>query len=392
VRDLKGDPSRGLCITSLQEDVMRIDMHCHAIGNGVDIKNADNDVYLYAEDNHLLSTRMLAELVERNLERMISDVNDDGEISTKEYFELLYKLLCASEEIDGAVLLALDAVYSGDSGLLDERKTDLYVSNRFLARKIEELNERLQGEPCPVNKKRFFLGASVSPNRKDWESELSYVLDKTDAVLIKWIPSTQHIHVADDRHKDFYKALSGANMPLLCHVGPEYSFPEGIRKRELDNYKYLEKPLDCGVTVIAAHCAAPVFPVIDENQIADFYKFMKNANSGGNIRLWADTSALSLSTRMPFIREILDTFPAEWLMHGSDFPIPVSGWPYSPNVSEGMTAVEYVERYIELYREMRRTKNPLDLDVKIKRAHGFSETIISNAEKALRAHAALSIY
>ncbi|HCZ10866.1 MAG TPA: hypothetical protein DHV16_01125 [Nitrospiraceae bacterium] len=372
-----------------QEDTMRIDMHCHVIGNGTDIRNTGNDVYLYAEDNQLLFTRILAELIEISLKEMKSDLNNDGEISTGEYFDLLYKLLCSSGEIDGMVLLALDAVYSPKTGLLDERKTDLWVSNRFLAEKVEELNERLQKEPAPINKKRFFFGASVSPNRKDWEAELSYVINKTGAVLMKWIPSTQHIHLADYRHKDFYKALSGANMPLLCHVGPEYSFPEGIKKRDLDNYKYLESPLVHGVTVIAAHCAAPVFPVIDENTMPDFYALMKNANSGSRIRLWADTSALSLSTRLPFIQEIRSTFPPEWLMHGSDFPIPVGGGPYSVYSAQGMTPAEYIEKYIELYREMRKTKNPLDIDVKIKRAHGFSEEIISNADKVLRIPAML---
>jgi hypothetical protein len=58
---------------------------------------------------------------------------------------------------------------------------------------------------------------------------------ETEAVLIKLIPSTQHVHLMDASHRDFYDALHSANMPLLCHVGPEYSFPEGIREKGLDN-------------------------------------------------------------------------------------------------------------------------------------------------------------
>lgn len=38
----------------------------------------------------------------------------------------------------------------------------------------------------------------------------------------------------------------------------------------------------------------------------------------------------------------------------------------------------------EEYVKICKTKNPLDRDIKIKRAHGFSESIIENAEKVIR--------
>ena len=357
---------------------MRIDIHCHVIGNGKDISKVDEDVYLYADDNQLFFTRMLANLIEEDLIRMEADLNSDGTISTSEYFELLYRMLASSEEIDGMVLLALDAVYSPKTGELDERRTDLWVSNRFLSEKVKGLNKRLQSEKDPEKRaKRFFFGASISPNRKDdWQSELEFVAAQPEAVLIKLIPSAQHIRIRDEAHKDFYKALAAKKMPLLCHVGPEYSFPEGIRNRQLDNFRYLEKPLDCGVTVIAAHCASPVFPILDKDETAEFYSFMKEANSGKRTRLWADTSALSLSTRIPLIREILETFPPNWLVHGTDFPIPIDGWPHLPLVTQDVTPEEYLG--------ICKTNNPLDRDVRIKRAHGFSDSILGNAEKVLR--------
>lgn len=356
---------------------MRIDMHCHVAGNGTDIHNVDNDVYLYAEDNQHWFTRILYNMLEKDLEKMEADLNRDGIISTDEYFKLLYRLFRSSEEIDGLVLLALDAVYSPRTGILNEKKTDLWVSNRFLSQQVKDLNNRLQAEPDPEKrKKRFFFGASVNPNRKDWKSELEYVLGETGAVLLKLIPSTQHVNLKDERHKDFYRTLSNYNMPLLCHVGPEYSFPEGIRKKHLDNYRYLETPLECGVTVIAAHCATPVFPVIDRNVIMDFFAFMKRYNSKDKVRLWADTSALTLSTRIPYIQEIVETFPPEWLVHGTDFPIPIDGWAHLPLVTHDITPEEYIG--------IHKTKNPLDRDIRIKRAHGFSDVILENAEKVLR--------
>jgi len=356
---------------------MKIDVHFHVLGNGTDINNVDNDVYLYTDDNHHWFTRILFNLIEEDMKKLEADFNKDGKISTKEYSELTYNLLVTSEEIDGIVLLALDALYSSDTGEIDKKKTDLFVSNKFLSNKVKVLNERLQNESdLQKRKKRFFFGASVNPNRKNWESELEFVLTKTKAVLIKWIPSTQHINVKDNRHKEFYSVLASNQMPLLCHVGPEYSFPEGIRQRKYDNFRHLEKPLEHGVTVIAAHCATPVFPLIDKNETQEFFSFMKQANKNGNVQLWADTSALSLSTRISLIPEVVSAFPPNWLVHGSDFPIPIDGWPHLPWVTFDMSTEEYIQ--------ILKTKNPLDRDIRIKKAHGFSDIILDNANKILR--------
>ena len=356
---------------------MRIDMHIHSIGSGRDIKKVDEDIYFNADDNNHWFTRILYNMVEGDLEHLGADFNRDGRISTNEYFDLIYTMLAQSEEIDGLVLLALDAVYSSKTGELDEQKTDLWVSNRFLHCTVTALNERLNNESDPAKrKKRFFFGASISPNRKDWEQELEYVATQTDAVLVKSIPSVQHIDLRDDGHKAFYRALASRHLPLLCHVGTEYAFPEGIHQKQLDNFRHLEKPLEYGVTAIAAHCATPVFPLIEKPQIKEFYAFMKAANGDGTVRLWADTSALALSTRIFLMPAILETFPAQWLVHGSDFPIPIDGWAHLPWVTHGMKPEEYIRIW--------KTKNPLDKDVRIKQAHGFSDTILENAEKVLR--------
>lgn len=353
---------------------MRIDMHCHAIGKGTDITKTDTEVYYNAGDNQHRFTRLLYNMLEEDLDKMGGDSNDDDMISTDEYFGLLYRFLVSAEEIDSIVLLALDAVY--DNAVLNVVKTDLWVSNKFLASKIRELNALLAGESDPEKKKkRFYLGASVNPNRPKPMEELEEVISNPDTVLIKWIPSAQHIHVPDV-NDDFYRKLAKHDMPLLCHVGPEYSFPEGIRNKEEDYFRHLRKPIDLGVKVIAAHCASPVFPLIDPNVMADFYSLMKEYNGVDDVRLWADTSALSLSTRLPIIPEILDTFPAEWLVHGSDFPIPIDGLPHLPMLTEGVDPKEYIK--------ILKTKNPFDKDVLIKRAHGFSDTILENAQKVLR--------
>jgi predicted TIM-barrel fold metal-dependent hydrolase len=355
---------------------MRMDMHVHVVGRGNDINQVNDNVFFYPEDNNTLLTRVLYKLVEKELENLGADFDQSGTIDTKEYLNLIYKSLGTSKEIQGVVLLGLDALYGPRSGKLDKKRTDLWVSNRFLATKVKELNDQLMKENDPQKKeKRFYWGASVSPNRKDWRMEMEFVMSDPNAVLMKLIPSVQHIDLRDPEHKSYYESLAKNRMPLLCHVGPEYSFPEGIRENERDHFRFLEKPLECGVTVIAAHCATPVFPT-DKDETKEFYRFMQGANSGSKVQLWGDTSAFSLLTRIPILEEILETFPPEWLVHGSDFPIPIEGWVHLPGFTHDVTWQEY--------EQIKKTENLLDKDVVIKRAHGFSDSILQNAGKVLR--------
>jgi len=203
------------------------------------------------------------------------------------------------------------------------------------------LNRRLQEDGHTT--KKFFFGASVNPNRKDWKDHLNFVINETDAVLLKLIPSAQAIDLREDKHKAFYAELHKAKLPLLCHVGPEYSFPEAIHNHrlDLDNFQHLTSPLECGVTVIAAHCAAPVFPLIDKYELRPFRKFMESHNRESEVKLWADTSALSLATRIPFIREIVRKFNPEWP---------------APRLQPGMAG----SRIRSTHTHRRRSTSPLD--------------------------------
>jgi len=135
---------------------MKLDMHFHVVGRGNDISQVSENVFFYPEDNNTLLTRVLYKLVEKELEELGADFDQSGTIDTHEYLNLIYKCLSASEEIDGVVLLGLDALYDPESGIVDEVKTDLWVSNRFLAKKVKELNDRLMNETDL--QKKFFCG------------------------------------------------------------------------------------------------------------------------------------------------------------------------------------------------------------------------------------------
>ncbi len=355
---------------------MKIDIHCHAVGKGKNYQTIDNDIYFNISDDSIFLSRIFYtffyNILERNLIELGADTESaDGVVSTNEYFDLLYNILINSTEIDGIVLLAFDAVYN-TYGDLDIKTTDLWVSNKFLCDKIKVLNTKLLNNN--IYHKKFFFGASVNPNNKNWEKELDFVLNQTDAVLIKWIPSVQHIQV-QKVDKEFYKLLAENGMPLLSHVGSEYAFPEGLKHKKNDHFCHLETPLNFGAKVIAAHCNTPSIPLFEKKEISEFYQFMCRMNQD-KVRLFSDTSALSSLTKFRYIDEIAKTFNPDWLVHGSDFPVPVEGWVNIPLVNPEISTNEY--------RDIINTKNPLDLDVLIKRAHGLSDKILENTQAVLR--------
>ncbi len=128
---------------------MGIDMHCHVIGGGLDINNAENDVFFNMEDNQHVVTWAVSHMVSNNLSDLGGKVKKNR-IATEDYFELLLRLFSESQLIDTLVLLAMDAVFDLKRRKVDEVATDLYVSNSFLIKKVKALNDRLASSAEPT--------------------------------------------------------------------------------------------------------------------------------------------------------------------------------------------------------------------------------------------------
>ena len=99
---------------------MRIDIHCHAVGKGNNINNIENEIYFNIGDEPNRIRRhaykfLYTDILERALIKLGGDADDnDGCLSTDGYFNLLYRLLKESKEIEGVVLLAFDAIYTDE--------------------------------------------------------------------------------------------------------------------------------------------------------------------------------------------------------------------------------------------------------------------------------------
>jgi predicted TIM-barrel fold metal-dependent hydrolase len=276
--------------------------------------------------------------------------------------EKLLKVINSSQKVDKVVLLAMDEVYD-NQGNAHRGETHLFVPNYYLANLAFE-NERV------------LFGASVHPYRDDWESEMEFCLSN-GAVLCKWIPSSMQIDPSHQKCLPFYEKLVEADLPLLCHCGPELAIPTSNNDYEkFNNPKYLKNALDVGVKVIVAHCSMPFWGVFEDD--SDFLQLgeMLTHADDNNWNLYADLSALCIPMREPYIKKVRETFPWHRLVFGSDYPIPITEFTYNASAS--------IFKKIQLFLKSLATKNPLDKNYILVQGMQLGDDIFNNASQILR--------
>lgn len=392
---------------------MRFDMHCHIAAEGTnDIGKIHTDVY-YKPLNDELILKIGAENMKKDLVEKYKSGTTNGKVSLKNYSDLLLKHLSESTRIDAVVLLAFDGVYSPadfqrpdgfneKKNTFYEHGTELIVSNQLVYNLVKDLNSRL-----PAGKK-FYWGASINPNRDSasLKAEMDFIegLRDNKPALMKWVPSYHHIDLADANIQSFYKWLVDQKLPLLCHVGPEFAYSESYKdfNKKRDHYTYLKHPLQAGVNVIAPHCVAPFF-MTDINEVNDFIKFMRDWNSTHPNKLWVDNSGTSNPTtflgasnspmfpRISRMREFVSKYPKEYMLHGTDFPVPIadkdsfSKVPNTTKLQEKKNGgFPWPHVSAEFYKELDDCHNFYDLDASIKEHYGYAEETFTNAARVLR--------
>lgn len=320
-----------------------IDIHCHSAGIGAGqsgcyvspalLRNWRFGLYLRAFG----VTR--AELVEQG----------DGLVISR-----LSERLSSSSEVDSAVVLALDCVVDEKGGPnLDA--TELYVPNEFVSGETRKYNN-------------LYFGASIHPFRKNAIEELRKVYDEK-AVLIKWLPSVQHIDPFDKRLIPFYDCMAELGLPLLTHTGDEHSFTRA--RNAFSDPARLRLPLDHGVTVIAAHAATNG----TNNGQRNFERLLPMFSEYPN--LYADISSLTQINKWGHLQRILKHGEIlDRLIYGTDMPI----------IATAAVSPLYFAHTLGLGKafELRKMKNPWDQDVKLKKALGVPRPIFEKAAALLR--------
>lgn len=226
----------------------------------------------------------------------------DPRQANRKYLDDLLDELRASQLVHKAVLLGMDGVYD-EAGRLDRSQTEFLVANDYVF-------DTVQAHPdC------FLAGPSINPQRRDAVEEVHRCAD-AGAVLVKVLPNSQGFDPADRQYRPFYRALAERNLPLLSHVGYEFSLIG--RDQSLGDPERLRASLDEGVTVIAAHACSYGLMVYERF----FPTFRGLCATYPNF--YADISSLTQPHRLKMLL-LLQRHPElhDRLLFGTDYPLSV---------------------------------------------------------------------
>jgi predicted TIM-barrel fold metal-dependent hydrolase len=337
-----------LCLSGRGTEAMEtekrvIDIHCHtagigAGGSGCFVSTALRQSWKYRV--YLKSFGVTEKELQKEGDRLI--------------LQRLSEKLAGSRRVAAAVVLAMDGVVD-ENGELDKARTEIYIPNEFVVAETGLYPNLL-------------FGASINPYRGDALQRL----DKAaidGAVLVKWLPSIQHIDPADERLIPFYLKLKALGLPLLTHTGAESSFT--LTRDELGDPERLRLPLSLGVTVIAAHAASNGKNHGEQNHD----RFLRLCREYPN--LYADISALTLANRLGHLQKVLHHPELhDRLLYGTDMPLPETG-----------LATPWLQLFSLGLRETRRLAaiaNLWDRDVELNLALGLPEPVLTRAADILR--------
>ncbi|HXG46904.1 MAG TPA: amidohydrolase family protein, partial [Methylomirabilota bacterium] len=253
--------------------------------------------------------------------------------------------------LGAVVILAHDHVRDEHGAILPDAGS-FYVPNDYVLRLAREHSE-------------FLPAVSIHPARPDALEELDRCL-AAGAVMMKCLPNCHNIDCSNRRFTRFWERMAEAGLPLLAHTGGEHTVP--VVRKEFSDPRILDWPLQCGVTVIAAHCGTKS-GLFDPEYFRVFADMLRR-----HPRLYGDTSAFNVPIRGRHIPECLREPLVSRMIHGSDYPVPVYGhW-------------AWVEGFIGWrdFRRCERLPSLLEKDFQLKIAMGFPPETFTRVHQILR--------
>jgi len=319
-----------------------IDIHCHAAGIGAGQSGCSVSPAMRCSWKFGLYLKAFGVTA--------AEVNEHGDALI---IRRQAEQLSASTLVDSAVVLALDSVVD-EKGMPDLSQTELYVPNEFVSREVRKYGN-------------LYFGASIHPYRKGALEELQKVHEE-NAVLVKWLPSVQHIDPADRRLVPFYSRMRELGLPLLTHTGDEHSFTRA--RNELSDPQRLRLPLELGVTIIAAHCATNGRNGGQGNYERILPLFSEYAN------LYADISSLTQLNKLGHLQKVLKHKDIHGsLLYGTDMPILTTA---------AVSPLYFIHRLgLRKAVALLKIRNPWDRDVKLKEALGVPQPVFEGASALL---------
>jgi hypothetical protein len=273
----------------------------------------------------------------------------DGDLDQL-YVERLLTLVRGSS-LNAIVILAQELAFDDQGKPLTDFGS-FYVPNEYVLKLARQHPE-------------FLPAVSIHPARKDALEELERCLEG-GAVMMKCLPNCQNINCNDRRYRRFWERMAEAKLPLLAHTGGEHTLP--ILRREYSDPRLLTLPLECGVNVIAAHCAT-------KSGLSDpeyFHIFAGMLDRFPNF--YGDNSAFTMPIRGRHVRECIRKPVVDRIIHGSDFPVPV--YSHFPRLRG------FIDR--TTFHRCQSEPNILERDFQLKVAMGFSPQTFTRIWQVLR--------
>jgi uncharacterized protein len=309
---------------------MRIDGHVHFVGDGSNGSGC-----------WLRRTSLLDRIIEPVVKAQAGIFRSSQKLGVDQAYKEKLIALIDRSSLDAVLLLAMDYPYDADGNCL-KSKAKFYVPNDHvlsLAKKYSQI----------------IPACSIHPARKNAIEELERCAEQ-GAKVLKLLPNCHNVDCSNTRYRSFWEKLSELGLPFLAHTGGEFSVP--VLNAKFADPRILRLPLECGVTVIAAHGAGKS-GLWDPDYTADLLKMMDEFTN-----LFTDNSALASPNRWRTIPALLDPKIQSRVIHGSDFPIPSGG--LGPWIGKLLSGADYLKS--------RKIKNPLERDVFIKKTVGFKES------------------
>ena len=340
---MSSDAPLPTAVASTRREARIIDMHVHIVGNG----SSGSGCWLRPSPWR----RPLAVFMARAIGLPPGAWRGDMD---RLYIERLLQLVRESS-LDAVVILAQEQVYDDKGGLVKGAGT-FHVPNDYV------LNLARQH-------KEFLPAVSIHPARVDALEELERCLVE-GAVMLKILPNCQNIDCNDRRYTRFWERMAKAGLPLLAHTGGELTLP--VVRAELADPRTLRLPLECGVTVIAAHCGTKS-ALFDPQYFPVFVEMTRQHH-----KLYGDLSAFNVRNnriRGNILAVSLQSPLRERLVHGSDFPVGVYGhWAWLKGHLDWDT-----------FRHWQGHPNMLERDYQFKRAMGFPAETFTRLNELLPA-------
>jgi len=256
-----------------------------------------------------------------------------------------------SSSLGAALILAHDEVYEA-GGRKMEGVGSFYVPNDY----VLDLASRYDA---------FLPAVSIHPARPDAMDELERCLER-GAAAMKCLPNCHNIDCNNPKYRRFWERMAEAGLPLLAHTGGEHTVP--VVNADYANPSVLRLPLECGVNVVAAHCAT-------KSGLTDpeyFFDLLAMFRSHPN--LYGDVSAFNVPLRGRHVRKCLEPGVVERMIHGSDYPVPVNGlWA----CLRGFISAK-------AWRSSKRQANVIERDYQLKVDMGFPKEVFTRGWDLLR--------